>query len=303
MSFGITNRRWLVLLISLGLTLPAYALAPKVKHVVLEDFTTLELAVVPDLGTRFVFPFVLDEQDNYVPFTLNLTNPVFQTNRLPGRNSFVITAPPPQEGGATPTYMANLFVSVAGHQLSVTLKTTNDVSKHVSDVVFELSDKEREDLIQQAVEKRTQAMAQDYARKEAALEQASDRQVLRRLGQLVMEGTKRTRIREEHAIDLPSGDRLRLYMDDVESYGPYHLIHYEVVNDGRKPLRINDAVLFTLDEHLGEHKLLSANTIIPRIDPDDSGKGVIVTQSENLLDGRHIKLAVSTDLGPLEVTW
>jgi len=35
----------------------------------------LTVEIVPDLGTRFIFPFVLDEQDTYVPFTLNITNP------------------------------------------------------------------------------------------------------------------------------------------------------------------------------------------------------------------------------------
>ena len=49
--------------------------------------------MVPDLGTRFSFPFILDEQDSYVPFTLNITNPAFVNGREKGRNYFVITAP------------------------------------------------------------------------------------------------------------------------------------------------------------------------------------------------------------------
>jgi len=290
-------------IITLLMSTSAQALAPKIKHVTLEDFTTLEIALVPDLGTRFVFPFVLDEQDKYVPFTLTLTNPIFETKRLPGRNTFVVTAPPPPEGGAMPTYVANLFVSVAGHHLSVTLTTTNDLSKHVSDIVFDLTESAREDLIQQAVAQRIQSIEKQYQDKEAALDQKAEALMLRRLGQLAMSGPVRTRIREEQTVESSRGDRYILYMKDVESYGNVHLIHYEITNDGREPLRVSDAALFMMDDGGGERKLVSANTILPRIDPDEAGKGVIVTQSDQLLEGRHIKLAVLTDNGPLEVVW
>lgn len=295
--------RTLFLMITLLFATSVQALAPKVEHVTLEAFTTLEIALVPDLGTRFVFPFVLDEQDQFVPFTLTLTNPVFETKRLPGRNTFVVTAPPPPEGGATPTYVANLFISVAGHHLSVMLTTTNDLSRHVSDIVFDLTDTAREDLIQQAVAQRTQAIEKEYQDKEAVLEKKAEAMMLRNLGQLAMRGPTRTRIREEHTVESDSGDRLILYMKEVESYGDYHLFHYEITNDGREPLRIDDAALFLIEANGGERRLVSANTILPRIDPDESGRGVIVTQSDRLLDGRHIKLAVLTDSGPLEVTW
>ena len=67
---------------------------PRVKHVTLTQETTLVIELVPDLGTRFVFPFVLDEQDEYVPFTSTITNPAFASIREPGRNSFVVTIPP-----------------------------------------------------------------------------------------------------------------------------------------------------------------------------------------------------------------
>ena len=50
---------------------------PRAKTVELHKRTNLVVYVVPDLGVRFTFPFILDEQDAYVPFTLNITNPAF----------------------------------------------------------------------------------------------------------------------------------------------------------------------------------------------------------------------------------
>lgn len=36
---------------------------PRVKNYTLQNHTTLIVNIVPSLGTRFVFPFVLDESD------------------------------------------------------------------------------------------------------------------------------------------------------------------------------------------------------------------------------------------------
>ncbi len=298
-----TGMKILIVLLGLLITTAAHALAPKIKHVTLEAFTTLEIALVPDLGTRLVFPFVLDEQDQFVPFTLNITNPIFKTDRQPGRNSFVVSAPPPPEGGATPTYYANLFVSVSGYHLSITLTTTNDLTQHVSDIVFDLTDKAREDLIQQGVEQRIQSIKDQYQQKEAALEQQVETLMLRRIGTLALRGPDRTRIREERRVTTSTGDRLTVYMKDVETYGDYHLFRYEITNDGGQPLRISDAALFLIDEQGSPQKLITANTIAPRIDKHRSGQGVIVTQSAQVFNGQPVKLAVLTDHGTLEVTW
>ena len=105
----------------------------------------------PTLGTRFSFPFILDEQDAYVPFTLNITNPSFVNTREKGRNYFVITAPARAEG----TMLGNVFVSVAGYEISIELRTTNDLSKQYSDIDFNLTNEAREDLIQQSIAQRT----------------------------------------------------------------------------------------------------------------------------------------------------
>lgn len=285
------------------LSATASAVTPKIKHVALEEFTTLTLKVVPDLGVRFVFPFVLDEQDDYVPFTLNITNPMFNHDRKDGRNSFVVTVPPPPDGGQIPTYHSNMFVTVAGYNISVTLTTTSDLAQHVSDVVFDLTDTAREDLIQEAVEKRIKAIKDEYTAKESALDNIARDMALKRIGGLALGGSSRKRINEESTMTTVGGDRLVLYLDDLRQYGEFHLVSYEVENDSTEPLRVNDAVLFLIDETGIEQRINTANTVNAKIDAESTVRGVIVTDDARILDGKHIKLSVLTDQGPLEVKW
>ena len=136
------------------------------KTVKLEPLTKLELHLVPDLGTRFVFPFKLDEQSETIPFTLKATNPLFQTKREPGRNYFVVSLPPeglqPNANGLYPTYIGNLILNAGGFNITVLLKSTNNIKEHVSDVVFEYGKAEKQKLIDDVLADAIEALEKRY---------------------------------------------------------------------------------------------------------------------------------------------
>ena len=303
MRFTTINRAGTLTLLLMATASPALALEPVIKHVTLKEFTQLTIEIVPDLGTRFVFPFVLDEQDAFVPFTLNITNPVFSAAREPGRNAFVVTSPPPSAGGTVPTYIGNLFVSVAGYQISATVKTTNDLSRHVSDIVFDLNDEAREHLIQQTVERRIQGIKDDYARKEAALSEQAEVMALKRIGELALDTPTTRRIHEEQVSKLHNGDEVRLYLKDVKSYDSFHLFRYEIMNDSSERMRIGDAALYLVNEDQTEQRTVAANMLSGRIEPGETINGVIATDDAHVFAANHIKLKIETDQGDLEVRW
>ncbi|HFE37502.1 MAG TPA: hypothetical protein ENK06_03650, partial [Gammaproteobacteria bacterium] len=103
--------------------------APKIKRIELQAFTQFTLDMVPDLGTRFIFPFVLDEESDNIPFTLKMTNPVFTHQRVPGRNFFVVELPPMSQPNTTnpvsPVYLGNLFINAGGYNITVLLRSSN----------------------------------------------------------------------------------------------------------------------------------------------------------------------------------
>ena len=97
-----------------GLLMGSYAQAkPLSNDVDLKELTTLTLKFYPGMGTRFMFPFVLDKDNDYVPYTNNNTNDqVFiPIQRQEGRNFFVIAVPPEHLGKND---VGNMFVTVAG---------------------------------------------------------------------------------------------------------------------------------------------------------------------------------------------
>lgn len=278
----------------------AYA-EPRAKSVELHKRTTLTVYVVPDLGTRFSFPFILDEQDSYVPFTLNITNPAFVNGREKGRNYFVITAPVRSEG----SMLGNVFVSVAGYEISVELRTTNDLSKHYSDIVFTLTNEAREELIQQSIAQRTAALEQEYKKKFEELDAAAEQKAIARVGRLAIKKPDTKRIKEESRLKLPNGDSIVLYVDQVVNYDPYSIYLFNVEADsGSKGLTILDAKLFSVDADTKQVRPIeSAKDVPTRVQPNQEVQGAITVLGTALNPNNLMRLQVVTDKGSVEAQW
>lgn len=292
-----------VLLLSAAFCLPAQA-APKNRNVVLAKHTTITVEIVPDLGTRFIFPFVLDEQDEYVPFTLNITNPKFVSKREPGRNSFVVTIPP-QEGGRAPQYYGNLFVTVAGYAITVELRSTTDLTKHYSDVTFELGNAERENLIQKGIAQRTKALEAEYKKKFDDLEKLADLKAMSRVGVIAQKSPSTKRIKEEQKLTLKNGDNITLFVDRALTYEPYTIFTFQIDSDSNtQGVTILDAKLFGLDPDTKQPRPIeSGKDVPPRIPPRESVNGVLTTLDTSLNPKEILKLVVLTDKGEVSAQW
>lgn len=294
-------------LILLCLPLLVFADAkPRTKTVTLGEFTKLTLDIVPDLGTRFVFPFVLDEESDYVPFTSKITNPVFVSTREKGRHFFVITLPSPKEGGKMPHYLGNLFVNVAGYNITILLRSTNKTSQHYTDVVFELGDRDRQRLIQDSVEKQMAVVKAEYLQKEKDLDKRAHAIALRQLGKLVLDGGDTDRVAEDKEFELSDGSQAILEVNKLHKYDGFRIFSYEFAYDGvsDKPLNILDVQLF------GRKKQDEVDELIPsvysmsrRLASGDSTKGYITTDFPDLNVYQSFQIAVSTNRGNLVMNW
>jgi hypothetical protein len=297
---------WMRALVCLGLVIVAGVAdaAPRVKPVTLARHTTLTVDIVPDLGTRFIFPFVLDEQDEYVPFTLNITNPAFVSKREPGRNSFVVTIPP-TSGGRTAQYYGNLFVTVAGYEISIELRSTTDLNRHYSDINFELSDAERETLIQKSIAQRTKVLEAEYKKKMDTLDQLADLKAMGKVGVIAQHSPSTKRIKEEQALVLKNGDKIKLYVDKELIYSPYHIISFEVDSDSNtEGVTILDAKLFGINPDTKQPRPIeSAKDVPPRIPPRETVNGIITTLDGALNPSEYVKLVVLTDKGEIAAQW
>lgn len=294
--------RYLIVLLAAFFVTQAYA-EPRAKPIELHKRTTLTAYIVPDLGTRFTFPFVLDEQDSYVPFTLTSTNPTFKNERVGGRNYFVITAPPTGQSGSS--YYGNIFVTVAGFEISIELRTTNDLSKHYSDIVFSLTDDDREDLIQKGIAQRTKSLEAEYKKKMEAIDSDTDQKAVARIGRLALTKPTHKGIKEEGTLKLPNGDKVILYVDQIVQFEPYSIIVFDItVDSNSKGVTIMDAKLFATNSETKQNRpVVIGKDIPPRVQADGKIQGAITVLDSNLNPKDVLSLQVLTDKGVVEAQW
>lgn len=275
---------------------------PRAKSAELHKRTTLVAEILPDLGVRFTFPFVLDEQDTYVPFTLNITNPSFVLEkREPGRNYFVITV----KAGSPINMLGEVFITVAGFEITIELKTTNNLSNFYSDVVFKLNKDDREDLIQKAIAQRTKSLESEYKKKFAEIENLADQKAVARVGRLALTTPAHHGIKEESKLKLSNGDRISLFVDEVVEYDPYSIFVFNLIDDSNtQGISILDAKIFSVDKDTKQERPLDVGKDLPpRVQPNDKIQAAITILNKNLNPKEYLKLQVLTDKGTLEAQW
>jgi hypothetical protein len=275
---------------------------PRAKPVELHKRTTLVAEILPDLGVRFTFPFVLDEQDAYVPFTLNITNPSFELQkREAGRNYFVITV----KQNSPINMLGEVFITVAGFEITIELKTTNNLSKFYSDIVFKLNKDDREDLIQKAIAQRTKSLESEYKKKFADIENISDQKAVARVGRLALTTPTHQGIKEEAKLKLSNGDRVSLFVDEVVDYDPYSIFVFNLIDDSNtQGISILDAKIFSVDKDTKQERPLDiGKDLPPRVQPNEKIQAAITILNKNLNPKEYLKLQVLTDKGILEAQW
>ena len=271
----------------------------------LKQLTTLVLNFYPGMGTRFTFPFLLDNDDNYVPYTNDNTNSgVFiPLKRQKGRNFFVITVPPEHVSGDRD--IGNMFITVAGYQISVEMHSTKTRSDHVSDVRFLMGEKAREDLIQHAIAQRSKALEQSYKDKFNQLDVMTEQRALAKVGMLALTDPTETRIKEEAVLTLSNGDETILFVDLVLDYPGYSIYKFDIENDSSaNHVAVRDAKLFLIDENSGKKIPLDTAKQIPkRIEPRGIATGVLVVDKNRVDDNKQLMLEVLTDGGSVQAVW
>lgn len=291
----------LLALLSLLVTVTPATAEPHDRPVDLHKRTKVVAYVVPDLGVRFTFPFILDEQDSYVPFTLTGTNPLFVSKRDTGRNYFVVIPDKNSPDGM----LGDFFITVAGYEITIEMHTTRDLSKQATDVVFQMTPEAREELIQQSIRQRTAALEQEYKKKFEDLDNAAEKKAIAHVGRLATKKPETSNIKEESRLKLPSGDSVVLYVESVVNYDPYSIyLFYIEADSGSKGLNIMDAKLFSVDSETKQVKPLDAFKDVPqRIQPSQEVQGSISVLGSALNPKDLLRLQIVTDKGTVEAQW
>jgi hypothetical protein len=278
---------------------------PRIEKIELKPYTKYVVYIPRSMGTKFIFPFIIDDDragKDFPPFTKLITNPGFASERAENLNSFIVFAPADKlVAGAR----GNLFFNVAGYEITVELIVTDDTSKHVSDVYFQLGKEKREQLIQEAVAQRMKRYEAEYKERQANLDAEVDRLALARVGTLALSDPSTERVKEETRGTLKNGDAVTLYVDSVVNYGVYTVIPFEINLDSRNagaPFR--GAKLFSYNRDTKQTRALGGGSNLPaNIEPNRDVKGALTVLTKEINPKEQLKLVVQVDDTNLEVLW
>ena len=283
---------------------------PRFKHVELKEFTSLELNIVPQLGTQLIFPFKLDNPDLDPTLKIELTNgdgfdvPTSEEKikmLLAGQNTITIIGKYSNQG-EQPSYLGTLFISVGGYNLSIALRTTYNVDQLVTNVVFDVSDEKREQMIELAVKRRTEQLEASYKKKEDSLEQQAREDALKHIAIVAQTSPDSTSYKESETVDI-GGSRLGLYVDETLSYDDkYLLLKFQVDNRSATDIAVKDIKVYS--ESGGNESYISGKANCPdRINSNDEAKCIYVSTSKLLRTAKKLKLEIFTDKGTGSMTW
>ena len=219
------------LILLLCLAGDALAFRGRVLNVTLDEQTQFVLKVVPNLGTRLIFPFLLDDAELRPPLNYKLINTAnFAVTRsvdnLAGQNVFLITA-----FGAEGE-IGKLYMSIAGYNLAINLIVSRKVPDHISDIYLDLSQQERDFLISNRIDNAKKQLQRDYEQRAALRQTLLNRQDL---AALMVRGVKKKRIKQLFRGGKNGFKTADIYLDDF-LYLPraFYGLHFWVEHYGKK---------------------------------------------------------------------
>lgn len=291
-------------------TAMAQSLEPTFKKVELKEFTSLQLKVMPDAGTQLMFPFLLDNPDLRPALKIRLTNtdgfevptePSEIAALLKGQNTITILGKANMSGGM-PVYLGNLFISIGSYNLSIGLETTYEINKHISNVVFTLSDEEKSHLLEAMFSTKAEALEKEYREKIESIDDLSRKNSLSYIADVVLESESSTRFKKRRTTDI-NDYQITVNVDRYVTYGDkYGVLLFELKNRNPIDFSVDDVNLYditTSSEKLIDGALRCSEKLLA----DTEIQCSYVTLDTKAGNVKKLKLDVLTNRGTGSVSW
>lgn len=306
-------RRWSWLAALLFCGAAAAAPGPRVVEIPLEPHTRLTIDIVPDLGTRLIFPFSLDAGDSAAPFHMESTNRAFASSQPEGhRNTLVVmlgsevldpAALQAAEGQlVSPQMYGYLFITVGGYQITVLLRGTFDTRNAVSDVVFTLTGEQKRDWLQQAVASETDALRRQFAEQRRELELQGRQQVLAGIARLISSAPSASGLYEEESFALTSG-RLRAEVIERLEWTDTAAFRFELAYGGREPLAVHRVGLQVRRGERWQEVASGGHWPAQLTDDQRVPAALLIPQRDLVAGAQGYALVITTDQGEARLEW
>ena len=283
---------------------------PSQRPIELREFTTLSVDLVPDLGTRLIFPFILNDDSSILPFDIKVTNEsIFHSIRSVNQshNTVLLTVNTDSylqsvQGGAR-DFIGSAFVTAAGYNVTIRLRTTTDKRKHCDDIIFDISDERREYLIDHAVKARLAEYDRQYEDKLSKLDQMADSQSRAELGNLALQRPKKHSIKEDIKSDFERGGTLGIYLREFLEYDTTNILTFELTNRSANTINVLGVDIFKTKKGEILSHFDSASFCERTLHSNTTKECALVIDHRDVLSARELTVKVSSDQGEVNFTW
>lgn len=285
-------------------------LNPVFKRVQLKEFTSLKLDLFPDAGTQLIFPFKLDNQELTPSFKIRLTNangfdvPTDSQQikaLLTGQNTITIIG---KVNSTVPSakYVSNLFINIGGYNLSISLKTTHNPKKHLSNIIFDLDKKERIHLIEKQVKSRTTALEKNYNKKLIAVDSIAKSKSLSHVAALSLIEPSSTRFKESGKVSIDKSE-IEVYIDKLLTYeNDYQILLFEIDNQSNTNIHI-EGMDITMNLNEEKEMIRGSHHCNSKLKADTVIKCAFATTSKTIEKSGKLNLSLRTNIGHGEFSW
>ena len=288
----------------------APTLKPEFKTIELQEFTTMNISVMPDAGTQLIFPFMLDNPDLIPEIKISLTTGAFSIDALGkqgekninGQNTMTITANLCEDCSAEAIFFGNLFITIGGYNLSIALKTETDTRKVVSNYVFKIPNEERTHLIENTIEKYKKKLDEEFSNKLKDIDRLARKKSLVKLATIVLVEPEYTPYNYDADI-LINGDRWVVGVDEFVSYGnDFHSLTFDINNFSNNDFKVSS---YSLSGRFGDlERVVSGDfECSDAVRSDGEYKCAFVTLDGSVINASELTLSISTDRGLGTFKW
>lgn len=287
-------------------TMADLVIQPKFKRVKLKEFTSMQLYVMPDTGTQLIFPFLLNNPSLKPKLKIKLTNadgfsvPTTEQEMkaLIEQNTITIIG---KNGNDMPKYLGNLFISVGGYNLSIGLSTVYDVRKTVSNIIFDISEKERKHLIDRTVQLHKDKLNLEFDNLKKGLNKRAREIALSLVTDLVLEKDTSSANFKADGDLIINGERLVVYLDKVITQSSFATILFDIDNKSKLDTKIKGMRVYKISKDGEEQEVVGATNCPDRLEGSGSLTCGFTTLDKSVIDAYKFKISISNDQGIGEV--
>ena len=221
--------------------LPDHMVKPCHREVPLSRLTSAVVPVLPGRGVNLMFPKVLELSKDNVSVSLS-SDDLLQAKPLM-EDAAIIPI-----GFKKVDYQRDVGevrdMTIALEHFTVTLGLTVDLdpTRHCTNIEFTLSEAQRKRVEQEHKERYQAALDAKFAQRMEQLDREVEEKALLMVAGLATDTPEQWRIKEASALELANGDEVELYVRDIQQFGGFYVLSFEVENGSRtQPVYISQS--------------------------------------------------------------